>query len=175
MGSPYGIDALADQQLAGGIMWLAGDIVFIGAILLVVAAWMRHEERDTSAAERRADLQRAALRERADRLALSREAAARPPGHRPPRAPAAPEPAGSSARGRRLGKRGPQQLVVALGIDVPAADHGDDRALRVPARPASRAPEPGRGRRQRAGWLHDQPRLLGDQPDGRGDLDLAAP
>ena len=69
LGSPYGIDALADQQLAGGIMWLAGDVVFIVAILLVVAAWMRHEERDTFAAERRADIQRAALRERADRLA----------------------------------------------------------------------------------------------------------
>ena len=72
LGSPYGIDPLADQQLAGGIMWLAGDVVFIVAILVVVAAWMRHEERDTSAAERRVDAQRAALRERADRLERSR-------------------------------------------------------------------------------------------------------
>jgi putative membrane protein len=80
LGSPYGIDALADQQTAGGIMWLAGDVVFIVAILLVVAAWMRHEERDTSAAERRADAQRAAIRERADRLASSREEAAPRPG-----------------------------------------------------------------------------------------------
>ena len=55
LGTPYGIDALADQQLAGGIMWLAGDVVLIGAILAVVAAWMRHEERDAPAAERRAD------------------------------------------------------------------------------------------------------------------------
>ena len=54
LGSPYGIDALADQQLAGGIMWIAGDIVFILALLVVVAAWMRHEERNTTAAERRA-------------------------------------------------------------------------------------------------------------------------
>ena len=69
LGSPYGINPLADQQLAGGVMWLAGDIAFIGAILLIVASWMRHEERDAPAAERRADAQRAALAERADRLA----------------------------------------------------------------------------------------------------------
>jgi putative membrane protein len=75
LGSPYGIDPLADQELAGGVMWLAGDVVFIVAILLVVAAWMRREEHDTSAADRRVDVERAALRDRADRLALAREAA----------------------------------------------------------------------------------------------------
>jgi cytochrome c oxidase assembly factor CtaG len=75
LGSPYGIDPLADQQLAGGIMWLAGDVVLIGAILAVVAAWMRHEERDAPAAERRADADRARLRERADQLARARAAA----------------------------------------------------------------------------------------------------
>ena len=74
LGTPYGIDPLADQQLAGGIMWLAGDVVLIGAILAVVAAWMRHEERDAPAAERRADADRARLRERADQLARSRAA-----------------------------------------------------------------------------------------------------
>src|SRR5262245_32956498 len=45
LGSPYGIDPLADQQLAGGIMWVGGDIALIGAVLVIVAAWMRHEER----------------------------------------------------------------------------------------------------------------------------------
>lgn len=72
IGSPYGITALADQQLAGGLMWLAGDVVFIGAILLLVGAWMRHEERDAPAADRRADAQRAALAERASELAKAR-------------------------------------------------------------------------------------------------------
>jgi putative membrane protein len=69
LGMQYGIDPLADQQLAGGIMWLAGDVILITAILAVVAAWMRHEERDAPAAERRADAERARLRERADQLA----------------------------------------------------------------------------------------------------------
>ncbi|HUQ43334.1 MAG TPA: cytochrome c oxidase assembly protein [Candidatus Limnocylindria bacterium] len=68
LGAPYGIAPLADQQLAGGIMWLGGDVVFIVGVLMIVAAWMRHETRDTVAAERRADTQRAALRDRADRL-----------------------------------------------------------------------------------------------------------
>ena len=72
LGAPYGTTALVDQQIAGGIMWLAGDIAFIGAILLVVAAWMRHEERDAPAAERRAAAQRAAINERAADLARSR-------------------------------------------------------------------------------------------------------
>jgi putative copper resistance protein D len=72
LGTPYGINPLADQELAGGIMWLAGDIVFIAAILAVVASWMRHEERDAPAAERRADAARAALSERADELARSK-------------------------------------------------------------------------------------------------------
>jgi putative copper resistance protein D len=72
LGSPYGISALADQQLAGGLMWIAGDVAFIGAVLLLVAAWMRHEERDAPAAERRADAQRAALAARADELARAR-------------------------------------------------------------------------------------------------------
>jgi cytochrome c oxidase assembly factor CtaG len=70
--SPYGIAPLVDQQLAGGIMWLAGDIVFIGAVLLIVAAWMRHEDQDAPAAERRVEAQRAALAERADQLARAR-------------------------------------------------------------------------------------------------------
>jgi cytochrome c oxidase assembly factor CtaG len=72
LGSPYGIAPLADQQLAGGVMWLAGDVVFIGAILAIVATWMRQEEANAPAEERRADVQREALRERADQLARSR-------------------------------------------------------------------------------------------------------
>jgi len=72
LGSPYGITALADQEAAGGIMWLGGDIAFIAALLAIVAAWMRHDQRDAPAAERRADAQRARLRERADELARTR-------------------------------------------------------------------------------------------------------
>jgi cytochrome c oxidase assembly factor CtaG len=78
LGTPYGIAPLADQQLAGGIMWLAGDVVFILAILVVVAAWMRHEERDAPAAERRTAAARALLSERADQLARAKREGLRP-------------------------------------------------------------------------------------------------
>ncbi|HET8786263.1 MAG TPA: cytochrome c oxidase assembly protein [Candidatus Limnocylindrales bacterium] len=83
LGAPYGIDALADQELAGGIMWVGGDVVLITAVLLIVAAWMRHEERDTTAAERRVDAERARLRERADVLALRRAGPDGQAGERP--------------------------------------------------------------------------------------------
>jgi cytochrome c oxidase assembly factor CtaG len=69
LGTPYGTTALEDQQLAAAIMWLVGDGVFIGSILLIVAGWMRHEERLAPAADRRADAARLAIHERAERLA----------------------------------------------------------------------------------------------------------
>jgi putative copper resistance protein D len=66
---PWGPTPLADQQTAAGIMWLVGDLLFLGVILLLVAAWMRHEERQTAREDRRADAARAAMREREARLA----------------------------------------------------------------------------------------------------------
>jgi putative membrane protein len=41
---PWGPDPLTDQQLAGGLMWVGGDFLFIIPLLLAVAAWMRAEE-----------------------------------------------------------------------------------------------------------------------------------
>ena len=38
-------DPLADQALGGGLMWVAGDLMFLMPVLLVVAAWLRDEER----------------------------------------------------------------------------------------------------------------------------------
>ncbi len=48
-------DALADQRLAGGIMWVAGDLVLLAAVLVVAAAWARHEEQQTRLSEEEAD------------------------------------------------------------------------------------------------------------------------
>jgi cytochrome c oxidase assembly factor CtaG len=72
LGSPYGITALADQQAAAAIMWIWSDVTFISAILLVVAAWMRHDERRTLETEAKVDEQRAALAARATALAARR-------------------------------------------------------------------------------------------------------
>jgi putative membrane protein len=72
----WGPDPLADQQIAGGLMWIIGDIVFIVAIVLTVVGWMRAEEREAVGRERREDAQIAAIRAReaalADRLAADR-------------------------------------------------------------------------------------------------------
>ena len=71
----WGPGALPDQQLAGGLMWIVGDVVFISSMALVVRGWMRNEERDTARLERRADVDRAAIHARETALAdrLSRE------------------------------------------------------------------------------------------------------
>lgn len=44
----WGPTPLEDQQLAGAIMWLAGDALFLVAIFAVLAVWARAEERGGS-------------------------------------------------------------------------------------------------------------------------------
>ena len=74
----WGPTPLEDQQTAAGIMWLAGDLLFLAAILLLVLGWMRHDERRTAHEDLRADAARSARRERETRLAerLAEERAA---------------------------------------------------------------------------------------------------
>jgi putative copper resistance protein D len=73
---PWGLAALDDQRLAAGLMWIAGDAVFLTAILSVVAGWMRAEARNEVREDRRAveELAQIRIRERrlADRLADER-------------------------------------------------------------------------------------------------------
>lgn len=73
---PWGTTALEDQRLAAGIMWIAGDAIFLTAILAVVAGWMRAEARNEAREDRRAgeELTQIRIRERrlAERLAEER-------------------------------------------------------------------------------------------------------
>jgi putative copper resistance protein D len=55
----WGPTPLDDQALAGGIMWAGGDLAFVVAILVVVAAWLRHEERESRREDARLARQRA--------------------------------------------------------------------------------------------------------------------
>jgi putative copper resistance protein D len=66
---PWGGDPLDDQKLAAGIMWIAGDLCFLTAILGIVWAWMRAEARAAPQADRRADVEMAEIRVREQRLA----------------------------------------------------------------------------------------------------------
>jgi putative copper resistance protein D len=69
LGRPYGVDPLADQRLAAGVMWIAGDGIFLAAIMVLVAMWMRSETRGMARADRQAELDLARIRVRERRLA----------------------------------------------------------------------------------------------------------
>jgi putative copper resistance protein D len=66
---PWGPTPLVDQQIAGGIMWLAGDLLFIAAIGAILAGWMRFEERQAAGSDRRVEAELASIRAREARLA----------------------------------------------------------------------------------------------------------
>ena len=68
----WGPSPLEDQQLAAAIMWIWGDVTFITAVVLIVAGWMRHDEKAASSSDRRADAAMAAIREREVALAERR-------------------------------------------------------------------------------------------------------
>jgi putative copper resistance protein D len=73
-GRTWGPTPLEDQQMAGGIMWLGGDVVFLTVVILLVFAWMRDDERRTVGEDRRLEAEEAAIRVRAARLAVRRAA-----------------------------------------------------------------------------------------------------
>lgn len=84
LGLPWGVSPLEDQRLAAGIMWVAGDAIFIAAIFAIVAGWMRADARDTGRSDRRAAVELAEIRVReralAERLAREREDTGDAPG-----------------------------------------------------------------------------------------------
>jgi len=57
---PWLPDALSDQHLGGGLMWVAGDLLFLVPVLLVVVGWLRDEERRGRLYDEQLDRQRAA-------------------------------------------------------------------------------------------------------------------
>lgn len=73
----WGPSVLEDQQIAGGVMWLSGDILFLTGLAGILAGWMLHETAQEVVADRRVDRERAAIQVReaqlAERLASERE------------------------------------------------------------------------------------------------------
>jgi putative membrane protein len=59
-GRSWGPGPLEDQQLGGILMWVAGDICFLVAMVVVIWAWMRAEERKTARLDERLAAERAA-------------------------------------------------------------------------------------------------------------------
>jgi putative copper resistance protein D len=54
----WGMPPLEDQAWAGGIMWVAGDLVFLVAVVAAVWAWMRAEEAEGRRVDALLDRQR---------------------------------------------------------------------------------------------------------------------
>jgi putative copper resistance protein D len=50
----WGPDPHTDQQLAGIVMWGAGDIILLGALVLAIAGWLRADEERSRRTEERA-------------------------------------------------------------------------------------------------------------------------
>jgi putative copper resistance protein D len=75
-GRTWGPSPLEDQQMAGAIMWVGGDMAFLAVVILLMAVWMRDDERRTVGEDRRLAAEEGAIRERAARLAARRAAGA---------------------------------------------------------------------------------------------------
>ena len=50
----WGPDPFTDQQWAGIVMWGAGDVILLGALVLAIAAWLRADEKRSRSIEERA-------------------------------------------------------------------------------------------------------------------------
>jgi putative copper resistance protein D len=59
--------ALADQRLAGAVMWGGGDLLMLLAIGVAIGAWMRHDARETVRLDSALDAARDAARDAAHR------------------------------------------------------------------------------------------------------------
>jgi putative membrane protein len=75
---PWGPNPLEDQQLAAGIMWIAGDLIFLSAIMAILVGWSRAEGRDAPRADRQAAIELAEIRIRERRLEERRRLAQEP-------------------------------------------------------------------------------------------------
>jgi putative membrane protein len=56
----WGPTPLDDQRLGGTLMWVGGDLAFLTAMALVLAGWMRYEDRRTARLDARLAAERAA-------------------------------------------------------------------------------------------------------------------
>jgi putative copper resistance protein D len=57
-------DAMADQHLAGGLLWSSGDLVGLALVAILFTQWVRDSTREAAREDRRLDLLEARARER---------------------------------------------------------------------------------------------------------------
>lgn len=59
----WGPSVLSDQQLAGGLMWAAGDVMLLVSIVVIFILWWRHEEARSARIDAALDKREAARRQ----------------------------------------------------------------------------------------------------------------
>lgn len=75
----WGPSPLADQQLAGGIMWVGGDLVFLVALILAAWTWMRADEAEAVRVDSRLERERRRREAQAAAAHTAAGSAAKPP------------------------------------------------------------------------------------------------
>jgi cytochrome c oxidase assembly factor CtaG len=55
----YGMSPLDDQRWGGAVMWVTGDLMLLVSVVLVAAAWARHERLEEARLDARLDRERA--------------------------------------------------------------------------------------------------------------------
>ena len=60
LGRAWAASPIEDQQLAGGIMWVVGDALFLVALIVAVRAWLRADEVEGRRIDERLDRERSA-------------------------------------------------------------------------------------------------------------------
>jgi putative copper resistance protein D len=75
LGRDWGPSPMADQRLAGGILWASGELIGLGILGVLFVQWMRESEREARREDRRLDREAAA---RAAQASGMRETAGAP-------------------------------------------------------------------------------------------------
>lgn len=57
-GAAFGLDALADQRIAGSLMWVAGDLALLIPMGVLAVAWVRHEAGESKRVDARLERER---------------------------------------------------------------------------------------------------------------------
>ena len=71
----WGPTPLDDERLAAGLMWFIGDLIFLSALMAIIAGWIRTDARDSARTDRYAAVEMAEICVREQKLAerLARE------------------------------------------------------------------------------------------------------
>ena len=62
LGRDWGQSPIADQRLAGGILWVSGELIGLAILGVLFVQWMRESEREARREDRRLDREAAAAR-----------------------------------------------------------------------------------------------------------------